>query len=50
MIKDNPIASNEANGDNNTDQVEEITLLPNPTTGMVKISPVVEGMYLQRSW
>ena len=47
ISKDNPIASNEANGDNAADQVEtqEITLFPNPTTGMVKISPVVEGTY-----
>ena len=44
---DNPIASDEANGDSAADQVEmqEIGLFPNPTTGMVKISPVVEGTY-----
>ena len=47
ISKDNPIASNEANGDNAADQVEtqEVTLFPNPTTGMVKINPVVEGTY-----
>ncbi len=44
---DNPIASDDANGDDAADQVEmqEIGLFPNPTTGMVKISPVVEGTY-----
>ena len=47
ISKNNPIASNEANGDNAADQVEtqEITLFPNPTTGMVKINPVVQGSY-----
>ena len=44
---DNPIASDEANGDDAANQVEmqEIGLFPNPTTGKVKISPVVEGTY-----
>ena len=47
ISKNNPIASNEANSDNAADQVEtqEITLFPNPTTGMVKINPVVQGSY-----
>ena len=45
ISKDSPIASNEANSDNAADQAEtqEITLFPNPTTGMVKINPVVHG-------
>ena len=44
---DNPIASDEANGDDAANQAEmqEIALSPNPTTGKVKISPVVEGTY-----
>ena len=44
---DNPIASDEANGDHSFDQVEmqEIALFPNPTTGIVKIDPVLEGSY-----
>ena len=47
ISKNNPIASNEANSDNAADQAEtqEITLFPNPTTGMVKINPVVQGSY-----
>ena len=43
----NPIASNDANGDSAGDEVklQEVELFPNPTTGIVKISPVVEGTY-----
>ena len=44
---DNPIASDEANGDDAANQVEmqEIALFPNPTTGIVQIDPVLEGSY-----
>ena len=44
---DHPIASDDAKGDSAADQVEmqEIGLFPNPTTGMVKISSVVDGSY-----
>jgi surface protein len=43
----NPIASQDAKGDDATNQVEmpQIAVFPNPTTGKVKISPVVEGTY-----
>ena len=43
----NAITSYEVNRDNSVVQVklQEITLFPNPTTGMVKISPLVEGTY-----
>ena len=44
---DNPIASQDAKGDDATNPAEmpQIAVFPNPTTGMVKISPVVEGTY-----
>jgi surface protein len=44
---DNPIASQDAKGDDAANQVEmpQIAVFPNPTTGKVKISPVVEGTY-----
>ena len=44
---DNPIASDEANGDDTANPVEmqEIALFPNPTTGIVQIDPVPEGSY-----
>ena len=43
----NPIASQDAKGDDAANQVEmpQIAVFPNPTTGKVKISPVVEGTY-----
>ncbi|MDC1022593.1 BspA family leucine-rich repeat surface protein, partial [Schleiferiaceae bacterium] len=43
----NPIASDEANGDSAVNQVEnqQIALFPNPTTGIVQIDPVLEGSY-----
>jgi len=41
------IASNEVNSDvrANPAEMPQIAVFPNPTTGMVKISPVVEGTY-----
>ena len=42
-----PIASNEVNSKVRTNPAEmpQVAAFPNPTTGMVKISPVVEGTY-----
>jgi hypothetical protein len=44
---DNPIASDDANGDDAANQAEmqEVALFPNPTTGKVKIDPVPKGSY-----
>jgi hypothetical protein len=44
---DNPIASQDAKGDDaaNPAEMPQVAVFPNPTTGMVKISPVVEGTY-----
>ena len=44
---DNPIASQDAKGDDaaNPAKTPQVAAFPNPTTGMVKISPVVEGTY-----
>jgi len=47
ISSNNVIISDEANSESAVDQVklQEITLFPNPTTGMVKISPLVEGSF-----
>jgi surface protein len=44
---DNPIASQYAKGDNAAKPAKtpQVAVFPNPTTGMVKISPVIEGTY-----
>ena len=47
ISSNNPTVSYEVNRDNSAVQVklQEVQLFPNPTTGMVKISPLVEGTY-----